>query len=161
MRFNLLTTISVLALSVSATAFAAGGGGGGVANPTSAPADPNYASAKKMIEAKNYAGAMPLLQQVVAKNPKDADAYTLMGYATRKSGDPNGSLQYYNAALGIDPKHIGAHEYVGEAYLQLDRLPEAEQHLARLDSLCTFGCQEYRDLKAAVANYKAGKKPTN
>ena len=161
MRFNLLTTISVLALSVSATAFAAGGGGGGVANPSSAPADPNYVSAKKMIEAKNYAGAMPLLQQVVAKNPKDADAYTLMGYATRKSGDPNGSLQYYNAALGIDPKHIGAHEYVGEAYLQLDRLPEAEQHLARLDSLCTFGCQEYRDLKAAVANYKAGKKPTN
>ena len=161
MRFNLLTTISVLALSVSATAFAAGGGGGGVANQSSAPADPNYVSAKKMIEAKNYAGAMPLLQQVVAKNPKDADAYTLMGYATRKSGDPNGSLQYYNAALGIDPKHIGAHEYVGEAYLQLDRLPEAEQHLARLDALCTFGCQEYRDLKAAVANYKAGKKPTN
>jgi tetratricopeptide (TPR) repeat protein len=123
--------------------------------------DPNYGAAKQMIEAKNYAGAMPLLQQVVAKNPKDADAYTLMGYATRKSGDANGSLQYYNTALGIDPKHIGAHEYVGEAYLQLGRLPEAEQHLARLDSICVFGCTEYRMLKTAVANYKVGKKPTN
>ena len=43
----------------------------------------------------------------------------------------------------------------------LDQLPEAEQHLARLDSLCVFGCAEYRELKAAIANYKAGKKPTN
>ena len=56
-----------------------------------------------MIEAKNYAAAMPLLQQVVAKNPKNADAYNLMGFATRKSGNPNGSLQYYNAALASIP----------------------------------------------------------
>ena len=160
MRSIMLTTIAVLALSVSCSAFAAGGGGGADSTPAKV-ADPNYASAKAMIDARNYAGAMPLLQQVVAKDPKNADAYTLMGYATRKSGDANGSLQYYNTALGLDPKHIGAHEYVGEAYLQLDRLPEAEQHLARLDSLCTFGCQEYRDLKAAVAAYKTGKKPTN
>ena len=43
----------------------------------------------------------------------------------------------------------------------LDRLPEAEQQLARLDSLCIFGCAEYRLLKAAIADYKAGKsRPT-
>jgi tetratricopeptide (TPR) repeat protein len=161
MRSIVLTATAALALSLSASAFAAGGGGGGADNPPAKVFDPNYTSAKGMIEAKNYAGAMPLLQQVVAKNPKDADAYTLMGYATRKSGDPNGSLQYYNTALSIDPRHIGAHEYVGEAYLQLGRLPEAEQHLARLDSICVFGCTEYRELKAAVANYKAGRKPTN
>ena len=38
---------------------------------------------------------------------------------------------------------------------------QAEQHLARLDSLCVFGCAEYRMLKTAIANYKQGKKPTN
>ena len=43
----------------------------------------------------------------------------------------------------------------------LDQPQQAEQHLARLDSLCVFGCIEYRTLKAAIANYKAGKKPTN
>ena len=48
-----------------------------------------------MIEARDYKGALPLLQQVVAKDPRNADAYNLMGYATRKSGNPNGSLQYY------------------------------------------------------------------
>ena len=114
-----------------------------------------------MIEARNYEAALPLLQQVVAKDPRNADAYNLMGYATRKSGDANGSLQYYQQALAIDPRHIGAHEYIGEAYLMLDRPAEAEQHLARLDLLCVFGCTEYRMLKTAVANYKAGKKPTN
>ena len=41
MRSIMLTTISVLALSVSAAAFAAGGGGGGVATQQSTPADPN------------------------------------------------------------------------------------------------------------------------
>ena len=123
--------------------------------------DPDYATAKQMIEAKNYQGALPLLQKVVAKNPKNADAYNLLGFATRKSGNPQGSLQYYTQALQIDPKHLGANEYIGEAYLMLDQLPQAEQHLARLDSLCVFGCAEHRELKTAIANYKAGRKPTN
>jgi Tfp pilus assembly protein PilF len=160
---GLMTGVAVVAFSVAtAPAFAAGGGGPD--NNQSAPAkpvDPNFAAAKQAIDRGDYKGAMPYLQQVVAKDPRDADAYNLMGYATRKSGDPNGSLQYYNQALSLDPKHLGAHEYIGEAYLQLDKLPEAEQHLARLDSICMFGCTEYRMLKTAIANYKAGKKPTN
>jgi hypothetical protein len=43
----------------------------------------------------------------------------------------------------------------------LDRPAEAEQQLAKLDSICVFGCTEYRMLKAAIASYKAGHKPTN
>ena len=160
MRFLL----SLATLAFSTAALAAGGGGGGgesLSTSTSKPVDPTFAQARTLIEARNYPAAMPLLQQVVARDPRNADAYNLMGYATRKSGDANGSLQYYNQALSLDPKNLGAHEYIGEAYLQLGRLPEAEQHLARLDSICVFGCTEYRQLKAAVANYKAGRKPTN
>jgi predicted Zn-dependent protease len=154
-----LLLAAALALGATGTAFAMGG-----SSNTPAPAaavDPDYAKAKAMIEAKDYKGALPLLQQVVAKNPKNADAYNLMGYATRKSGDANGALQFYNQALGIDPKHLGAHEYVGEAYLQLGKLKEAEVELSKLDQLCVFGCVEQRTLKQAIADYKAGKKPTN
>jgi Flp pilus assembly protein TadD len=165
MRTSLVLAVASLAIGVSSPAFAAGGGGGGGSSEPAAsiskPADPSFAQAKALIEAKRYKEAMPLLQQAVAKDPRNADAYNLMGYATRKSGDANGSLQYYNQALAIDPKHLGANEYIGEAYLQLDRPQEAQQHLARLDTLCTFGCTEYRMLKAAIADYKAGKKPTN
>ena len=161
MRSTFFVTLASLALGLSATAYAAGGGGGGADSTPAKAVDANFTRAKAMIQAKDYAGSLPLLQQVVAKDPKNADAYNLMGYATRKSGDPNGSLQYYNQALSIDPKHLGAHEYVGEAYLMLDRPKEADQHLARLDSLCVFGCAEYKMLKAAIADYKTGKKPTN
>ena len=165
MRSTVFAAASLLALGLPIATFAAGGGADPpkieAAGKPAAPADPSFAQAKAMIEQKNYAGAMPLLQQVVAKDPRNADAYNLMGYATRAGGNPNGSLQYYTQALAIDARHLGAHEYLGEAYLMLDRPAEADQMLARLDSLCVFGCTEYRMLKAAVANYKAGKKPTN
>jgi tetratricopeptide (TPR) repeat protein len=163
MRSTLLAAAAVLSLGFSTLAFAAGGGGSD-SQPiqSTKPVDPNFTRAKAMIETnKDYANALPLLQQVVAKDPRNADAYNLMGYATRKSGNANGSLQYYQQALAIDPRHLGAYEYLGEAYLMLDRPAEADQMLARLDSLCVFGCSEYRMLKAAVANYKKGQKPTN
>jgi predicted Zn-dependent protease len=152
-----LATAASAALAIAASAFAMGNDPA----PAAAAGDPDYGKAKSMIEAKNYAGAIPLLQQVVAKDPKNANAFNLLGYATRKSGNPQGSLQYYTTALQIDPKHLGANEYIGEAYLMLDQPQQAEQHLARLDQLCVFGCAEHRELKAAIANYKAGKKPTN
>ena len=162
MRSTLIAVLAALSFGLAASAFAAGGGGGGGADtPAAKPADPNYTRAKAMIEARDYANALPLLQQVVTKDPRNADAYNLMGFAMRKSGNASGSLQYYQQALAIDPRHLGAHEYIGEAYLMLDQPAQAEQHLARLDSLCVFGCAEYRLLKTAVANYKAGKKPTN
>src|SRR5437899_3174959 len=157
MRTTFILALASLAFGLANPALAAGGGGGGgsseiaPAKPAK-PVDASFAQGKALVEAKRYQEAMPLLQQAAARDPKNADAYNLMGYATRKSGDANASLQYYNQALAIDPKHLGAHEYVGEAYLQLGRLPEAEQHLARLDSLCTFGCTEYRMLKAAIAD---------
>jgi tetratricopeptide (TPR) repeat protein len=161
MRFLLSVAATILAFSTAALAAGGGGGGESLGISPSKPVDPNFAQAKGAIEAGQYAAALPLLQQVLAKDPRNADAYNLMGYATRKSGNPNGSLQYYTTALQIDPKHLGAHEYIGEAYLMLDRPQEAEQHLARLDSLCLFGCTEYRMLKTAIANYKVGRKPTN
>jgi Flp pilus assembly protein TadD len=164
MRTTLLITGALLSVGLSTAVFAAGGGSDSSSSSLQQPAkpvDPNFVRAKAMIEARDYRGALPLLQQVVAKDPRNADAYNLMGYATRSAGDPNGSLQYYQQALAIDPRHLGAHEYIGEAYLMLNRPAEAQQHLARLDSLCVFGCTEYRMLKAAIASYNAGRRPTN
>ena len=156
-----LTILAALAIAASAGGAFAMGNDPAPSSSAKPAGDPDYGNAKAMIEAKKYGEAIPLLQKVVAKDPKNADAYNLLGYATRKSGDPNGSLQYYNTALQIDPKQLGANEYLGEAYLMLDKPQQAEQQLARLDQLCVFGCVEYRTLKAAIADYKAGKKPTN
>jgi lipoprotein NlpI len=57
-------------------------------------------------------------------------------------------------ALAIDPKHRGAHEYLGEAYLMAGNLDKAEEHLRILDKLCWMPCDQYTQLKKAVAAYK-------
>jgi Flp pilus assembly protein TadD len=124
------------------------------------PGSADYAAGKAAIDKGDFAGAIAALKRVTASEPKNANAFNLLGYATRKSGDPRGSLQYYQQALAIDPKHIGAHEYIGEAYLMLGDVAQAQQHLAKLDQLCVFGCKEHRMLKDAIAAYqKSGTKP--
>jgi Flp pilus assembly protein TadD len=124
------------------------------------PANPDFANAKAQIDRKDYAGAIASLTRVTQAEPRNPEAFNLLGFATRKSGNPRGSLVHYQKALEIDPKHLGAHEYMGEAYLMLDDLANAEVLLKRLDSFCTFGCQEHRLLKTAIENYKKGRKPT-
>jgi Tfp pilus assembly protein PilF len=150
----------VLVVGVVTSARADGGAG----SPRSAPqkaADPDYTSAVKAIEAGQYAQAIPLLEGVVARDPKNADAYNWLGFATRKNGDPARAIPIYEKALAIDPKHRGAHEYIGEAYLMLGDVAKARQHLSRLDSLCFLSCEEYRDLKKAIETFeKTGKAPT-
>ena len=145
--------VALLSVAVAAPAGADGGGGGQGADPAKLE-DPQYSAAVKAIKANEYAKAIPLLEQVVARDGKNADAYNWLGYATRKNGNPSGALPIYQKALAIDPKHRGAHEYIGEAYLMLDDLPKAKQHLQTLSSLCFLPCSEYRDLKKAVEDYE-------
>jgi hypothetical protein len=63
-------------------------------------------------------------------------------------------FSHYNEALRLNPKHRGAHEYLGEAYLMTNSLAKAKEQLAALDKLCFFGCEEYSDLKKAIASYE-------
>jgi tetratricopeptide (TPR) repeat protein len=132
-----------------------GGGGGGAGEAPGKPEDPDYAAGVRAIQGGRYAAAIPLLQGVVARDGANADAHNWLAYAVRKSGDPARSIPIYEKALAIDPRHRGAHEYIGEAYLALDNLPKAKEHLARLDRLCFFPCSEYRDLRKAVQAYES------
>jgi tetratricopeptide (TPR) repeat protein len=116
--------------------------------------DPAYTQAVRAIEAGQYKAAIPLLEGVVARDQRNADAYNWLAYAVRKDGDPARAIPIYQKALALDPKHRGAHEYIGEAYLMLGDVGSARQHLAHLDSLCFFGCSEYRDLKQAIEAFE-------
>ena len=115
----------------------------------------NVRSADK---ARKYDDAIKQLQ--TANDPASADWNNLMGYSLRKKTPPDlvGAEKYYQAALKIDPAHRGALEYYGELMLINKNLTGAEGLLARLDKACTFGCEEYSDLKEAVANYKKAQK---
>ena len=161
-RYPLLGVVLLtLLVALPGPVGAAGGGGngGGGSGAAAKPEDPQYAAAVKAIKANQYAKAIPLLESVIARDGNSADAYNWLGYATRKNGDPAAAVPLYQKALAIDPKHRGAHEYIGEAYLLLDNLAKAKEHLRTLDSLCFFSCAEYRDLKRAVEAYeKSGRK---
>src|SRR3546814_10024426 len=94
---------------------------------------------------------------VCSSDLKNADAFNWLGYALRNQGDYEKAFVAYNQALQINPKHRGAHEYLGEAYLKTDNLAKAEEQLKALDGLCTFGCPEYTELKNKIAAFKAAK----
>ena len=109
------------------------------------------------IKAEKYNQAIKQLQ--AANETSSADWNNLLGYSLRKKQPPDlvGAEKYYQAALKIDPNHRGALEYYGKLKLINNDLPGAEALLARLDKVCTFGCEEYSDLKEAIQKYKSRK----
>jgi Flp pilus assembly protein TadD len=125
--------------------------------PTVAPGDPDLATARARIAAKDWAGAADVMQKAVARNPRNADYHNLLAYAVRNGANPDMDVvfKHYQEALRLDPKHRGAHEYIGEAYLMTGNLAKAKEHLATLNKLCFFSCEEYRDLKKAIERYEA------
>lgn len=146
------TTLVLAALSGLApdTALAAGGGGSSATTQSG-----DYRQARALIDDGDYAAALPLLRQVVAREPNNADAYNELGFAQRKLGDREAALLNYRKALAIDPEHLGANEYLGELYIEMGDLVQARERLAALDRACFFGCDEYSELKAAIEDYEA------
>ena len=108
-----------------------------------------------MIDAGNYEGAVPMLMQIVVDDPNNADALNLLGYSSRQMGNYDQALGYYQQALSLEPEHLGANEYLGELYLEMNDLPKAEERLAVLATACDSGCEEYEDLAEEIAEYKA------
>ena len=50
-------------------------------------------------------------------------------------------------ALELDPKHLGAHEYLGELYVKTGRIELAKE---RLSVLKNCNCDEYAELKEVI-----------
>jgi Tfp pilus assembly protein PilF len=115
----------------------------------------DYQRGLKAVKAGDYVAALPLLQKVVAKNARNADAWNLIGYSHRKLKRFDQAMHAYQKALAIKPDHRGANEYIGELYLETGKLAKAKERLKVLDSACLFGCEEYDELKAAIAAYEA------
>ncbi len=152
-RTLLLLVVLLAAMTLSGPPAIAAGGGGGDSVPA-VPEDPDYVAGKQAVEAMNWQAALHAFNKVAAKDPGNANAQNYLGYTYRKSGKLDLAFKHYEEALRLNPKHRGAHEYMGEAYLMVNNLAKAEEHLKVLDRLCLFGCEEYDDLKKAVAEYR-------
>ena len=159
LSLRLLTVCAVaLALTVGATAWSASAlAAGSTSSSTKAREDKpakQYAKAQREIKKGDYQDAIELLRKVVRKQPRNADAYNLLGFSYRKLERFDTAHKYYTRSLKIDPNHKGALEYLGELYVDTGDLKNAEAMLARLAAVCPSGCEEKDDLSEKIVAYK-------
>lgn len=112
---------------------------------------PDLAAVRAKIKAKDFTSALADLNGMVDKGVQHADVYNLLGFSLRKTGDYARALTFYKKALDYDADHKGAHEYLGELYVEMGQVAKARQHLVILERLCPHGCEEREDLAKAIA----------
>lgn len=108
-------------------------------------------SAERLIYKERYKKAIKKLRNAIKEEPGNADAWNLLGYASRKKGDLEQSASAYSKALEIEPDHLGALEYQGELFLMQGDKAAAEANLAKLAMLCPDGCEQLEELTQAIA----------
>jgi Flp pilus assembly protein TadD len=149
--------IAALSVGLSAPAFAMDSPKPDPKEPEKkgAAADPLEA-ARAAIAREDWAGAQAQLRAAVVRQPQNADAHNLYAYSMRKGPSPAMDLvfRHYNEALRLNPQHLAAREYLGEAYLMTGNVAKAKELLAELDRLCKSGCVEQAELKRAISTFE-------
>ena len=153
------TSIATFSLGLAALFFAVAGQAADTGPVVNQPSTSERLDlARAAIKSKEWRKALAELNVAVKDEPRNAEVHNLLGYSYRKQATPNlpKAFEHYKTALSLNPKHKGAHEYIGEAYLMDKKPQEAEKHLADLEKLCgNKTCEEYVDLAKALAEYKA------
>ena len=115
--------------------------------------DEIYNAAYWLAHEGKYAQAFVLLGH--ARNKSDPRILNETGYVTRKLGDVDGALPYYQKALAINPDYTLAREYMGEAFLDKGDFESAREQLAEIEKRCGTRCVEYAKLAGAIAALEA------
>lgn len=109
--------------------------------------DSAYVQAVSLINEKRYDEALASLEAAKRAFGPHPDILTYQGYAWRKKGAFDTAETYYREALAIAPNHRGATEYYGELKVERGDRAGARALLARLDSICAYGCAEAEELR--------------
>ena len=94
-----------------------------------------------------YLKALSKLEKAYDKDKKNADILNYLGFALRKTGDFEKAEKFYLEGLKIDAAHLGINEYLGELYVQTNRIELAKE---RLQVLKGCNCEEYKELKELI-----------
>ena len=160
-----LGLLALLAAAIPAAPAGAIMGGSGDAPPAAGP--DVFAAGVAAFERQDWPAVIEHMARVIEEQPWEDEAYNLSGFAYRKLGAYDRALEFYDKALRLNPHNLGALEYLGEAYLEMDRLQDAQAMLERLDEECRRlidsedgehpDCEEREDLEEAIAVYRTGK----
>jgi tetratricopeptide (TPR) repeat protein len=105
-----------------------------------------YAEAVGLINQERFPEAFAALTRAETAVGPHPDVLNYMGFVSRKMGNLDAALAYYDRALTLDPNHLGATEYLGELYVQMGEVDRARRQLSRLDELCAYGCAQREEL---------------
>ena len=123
-----------------------------------AAGDAAYVQAVSLINDHRYDAALVQLDQAREAFGPHPDILTYQGYTWRKKGAFDRAEAYYRQALAIAPNHRGATEYYGELKVERGDLSGAKQMLAKLETICTYGCAEAEELRRWIdAGHEPGR----
>jgi tetratricopeptide (TPR) repeat protein len=74
-----------------------------------------------------YGSALGKFKQALAQDATLPEAWNYFGYTSRKLGNYDDALTAYGRALSLRPGYPDAIEYRGEAFLGVNRIPDAQQ----------------------------------
>ncbi len=96
---------------------------------------------------KLYKEAFKKLEKANKEDKNNPDILNYMGYTSRKSGNFEDAEKFYLKGLSLDPKHNGINEYLGELYVQTNRIDKAKE---RLEVLKSCNCEEFQELELII-----------
>ena len=96
---------------------------------------------------KLYSQAFKKLNKAYKSDKKNPDILNYMGFTSRKIDNFEEAENYYLKGLDLDPKHNGINEYLGELYVQTNRMEKANERLAVLKNC---DCEEYQELELII-----------
>lgn len=100
---------------------------------------------------KKFNKALEQCKEAVTLDSTYYQAWNLVAYTSRKTGKVDDAFVAYEKCLGLNPDFEIAHEYRGEAYLQIGDVAKAKEELAWLKGKGS----EYRiELAEAIAIYE-------
>ena len=98
---------------------------------------------------KLYSRAFKNLSKAHKLDKNNPDILNYMGFTSRKIGNFDEAEKYYLMGLKMSPNHNGINEYLGELYVQTNRIDKAKERLAVLKN-CK--CEEYKELDLIIKN---------
>ena len=146
--FCLLTQVSFAADSSSDS-----GASSDYSNPVKAAQ--NFVKRGKKLELKGknekalklYNKAYKKLLEANKADSRNPDILNYLGFTLRKAGKYEQAEKYYLQGLEIKPNHNGINEYLGELYVQTQRIDLAKERLAVLKDC---NCEEYEELMEVI-----------
>lgn len=108
-----------------------------------------YQQGRALAKEAHYDWAIEVLSAI--QDQEDPRVLNYLGYSNRKAGRLDIGITYYRKALAIDPNFNLAREYLGEGYLAAGRVDLAMAELAAIAKSCGTGCEEYKELNAAIS----------